>query len=498
MNDNNIGQEEFKAQNQPTQIFNIDGLVQSINQQIYFSTLQPSDQESLAVQSAAGVPNLQAPANFVEQMKIQMNEISVQMLKSWSKQIEEQAELIKKLINSPAYLARQEEMRKIATGEAREIDAIQSGSDLDIQKKSNIVALTIDRYALLQALGMIISAAIQLRELQARGVEGAAGISNAPGALGLQDAQAVQDSAGNVVGVREVNSKQAENASGASEALAGSSYAEEVESAAGGKGTSQFLAQVLLLIASEIPLIQTAAPAAAFAGVSGMHAEAIIFKEAWDALNQNSAEVATLVGGWVSALWGIGLLYQTSAEKIQNYGLDKHGNPQVKDIDFAKTYAEKMLAMVKDPQFVQSLQMTIAKFVDASNGPEAGKELMNRAKLILLSMALALLVKVEVGSRKDEGWINEMDFAGLLNGQTDVSLNDIYQTASLKRALSAEISTLISSLDPRERDAVVYQLLSYMSKNPSVESLLDQQVAFNKLLHPKSFENGVLEQRPID
>lgn len=502
MNETNIGSEGSRGRIDPTEAAFLGPQVsQGPSNQQYISSLSPSEQEKLGIQLIAGIPHLVVPNQeyselFVNSMELQMEAISVEMLRAWGKELEEEAALIKRLINSPEYLAKQQELNKLASGEAKEI----AGNDLGVQKNQGVKAVDglaevnlTERYAWLQSLGTVLETAIILKAQQTQGIEGAAGVANIPGAFGIQDEVGVQDSQGNIVGVRETKLNFNDNKFDRfNEQIDGSSEVDEAEASQGSRAPD-FLAQSLLLAASEIALIS---PFAAQATANSLHAEAIIFKESWEAIVKESS-YATLVAGWVSAMWGIGLIYQMSAEKIKDYGIEKSKGGIEHDIDFAKNYAEKMLTLVNNPQFLQSLQISMAK---ASDQPSNAlmESLIAKAKLVLLSLALALLAKLEVGSKKDEGWINELDFVGLLNGKTDINQHDLYNTSSIKRALIDEIKIILSGLEPQERDQILFNLLGFMSTNPSVENLLNQQKAFNAVLNQPSFEKGVFDKRPID
>ncbi|MGZ6298627.1 MAG: hypothetical protein ACXWM2_04495, partial [Parachlamydiaceae bacterium] len=253
-------------------------------------------------------------------------------------------------------------------------------------------------------------------------------------------------------------------------------------------GSPQFIAQSLIIVAADVVLFQNTAMVSSLTA-NHLHPESRAIQEVWGAVSGNAQDVATLVAGWVSALWGIGLVYQMSAEKIATQPGDK---PKPYDMNFAKTYAEKMLAMVDSPSFNFTLQAMLYTAVEKTPVAEGTtpdfNTLIAKAKLALLALALALVGKLEVGSRADAGWINEIEFDALLDGKTDFAANDPLETASLKRALIAKINVLLLSLDPSERADIRLALRSYMSGNPSVESLLDQQTAIALALNPPTVD----------
>lgn len=250
--------------------------------------------------------------------------------------------------------------------------------------------------------------------------------------------------------------------------------------------------QSLFVIAPDALLFQNVALIAGSSAIAKtMHIESKVIEEAWRALTPSEDFLARKVGLF-TALWGVGLVYQLSAEKLWTYGAkDLKQKGQEKDLDFAKTYVERVLGSLEVPLFTITLQNSLGAATGQSveKGDAQLQTLVSKAKLVLLSLALALLVKLELKSRQgDEGWINELDFAGLLTGKVDLTKNDVHGTASLKRALLDEMRLLLAALEPEDRNLIVYHLLEYMSKNPPVEELLDQQTVFNQALKPPPSE----------
>lgn len=486
---------------------------------LYVSSIEKSDQEAMLRQSIAGIPVLVAPDLALLNVQIEMSKISIEVLKAWGDSIEKEAQLVKELINSPAYLAKQEELHKIAYGtdKVQNVEATNSVSSKvnpssvggtvedgqGLQGINNASKIDIvDKYAWLQFMGAVITATtiieanLSKNEQDKLGVVAASGSAVAAGAFGVQNSQAVQDAQGNIVGVREVPPQDKINNVDRFDKTDNYTSVDETElTEPKSTGAAQFFGQALLIGASEVVLFQSGIAVANIAAVNAMHTEGMIIQNVWDAVSMKAADQASLVAGWFSALWGIGLLYQTSAEKMATYGGDKAKDSAAMNMDFAKVYAEKMLGNINSPQFIASLQAALAK--SAPEGSQSLDTLVAKAKLTLLSLSLGLLAKLEVGSHKDEGWINELDFAGLLNGDTDITQNDLYGTASLKRSLISQINLLLSELDPKESTQIKSSLLSFMSTNPSLEDMLDQQGAFETILNQPSFEKGAFGKTPV-
>jgi hypothetical protein len=185
------------------------------------------------------------------------------------------------------------------------------------------------------------------------------------------------------------------------------------------------------------------------------------------------------------------LIYRLSAENMKTEGVEKKDKPT--DINFAKTYAETILGVVTSAQFTTTIEAALVAATGKSAqsaGPETSA-LVTKAKIALLSVALALLLKLE------EGTTSEPEFTGLLKGDVDLTKNDPHNTASIKRALLDEIKQMLTTLDPEDRSQVLFNLLGYMSSNPDVEKMLDQQKVFSSVLNNSDFDNELIENRPL-
>lgn len=220
---------------------------------------------------------------------------------------------------------------------------------------------------------------------------------------------------------------------------------------------------------------------------NGLHTESQVILGTWNALipTVKAGDPATMLAGWFSAMWGMGQLYQLSGEKIEKYQGEKHTTKR--DVDFAKSYAERLAGSLQRPEFAAQMLNLIASATQ--NAPEvAGKDpahLTAMAKIALLSTALALILKAE------EGVANEWNFKGVLTGEVDLTINDPHQTASIKRMLSQQIHDLLDGLPQADRDSILLNLVAYMSQRPSVEKLLDQQALFYETLNPPSVEKEI-------
>lgn len=289
-----------------------------------------------------------------------------------------------------------------------------------------------------------------------------------------------------------------------------------VDSLAGKPSPNRIAAEMFstLVLATAVP-IAIAAPAVATATtaiaapvvVAGVRAESDVVLVAWNVLTQQtSGQPQTALAGWFASIWGMGQVYQNAAENLQKMNGQKRS--QQSDVDFAKTYAERLVGNLQQPEFGVQMSNLITQTVKGSS-PTSLKDaahLVAMGKVALLATALALILKTE------EGVANELNFMGVLaNGMSegdkkrlnallpdnkglttsvDLSVNDLYQTASIKRMLAQQIHDLLDQL-PAERDQILINLIAYMSERPSIERLLDHQDVLHGTLQPVALDQDV-------
>ncbi len=426
------------------------------------SSIGTSTQESHKVGTEANSPHLSMPtvSSFILSAQAQTAAISLAALKAWGKSIEEQSEMIKNELKSPRYLNMQAEKSRVA-------NASSDGQVVTTNANNTIESTEVDlsqRQRWLQALGALVTVAIQL-------AEGASAESKSnPAITGIESKNSAA-----VPGFIPISG---ENSNAGSQSIA-----------------SKILTSGASLAAAEVIFFQ--APVTSVTQSNGLHKEFKAFNEAWAGLNTSLAvDPAAQTAGWFSAMWGIGLIYQLSANNLDSYGAHKPGDKPTKDINFVKNYALETLNTIQTPAFNLGIQaMLIASTEKAPKGEASSNAhldtLMAKAKLVLLSLALALLAKLEVGSRADEGWINELDFKGLINGETD-----LFETAGIKQHLINEINVLLAGLSSSEKDNIMYRLSSYMSTNPAIEEMLDQQEAFETVFNPPPIGDNRITENP--
>lgn len=437
-NESSIASDSSQKKIDPAQQAYLYADIAGTNLTFFNSSLSQSDQLTSIEPLAANSPKLKPPgwACCVLEMENQMSKISLMVLNAWGKSIEAISDEIKNELNSPEYQAIQDIKARVASGQ------MSSNLPGTTEQEKYLAEVAIaDRYAWLQAMGALFTSMI--------------------------DASKNEPKTSKVEGVAETEGTQINPA--------------------------PLAVQSLFIIVPDAMLFQNIAlvTGASTAVANNMHIESKVIQQAWQAVTPDREDKLAKKIGLFTAICGIGLIYQLSAEKIWIYGSQDNGKQVTRDLAFARTYAERVLGSLSMPQFMISLQAAVANETAQSQSPLGNKLglLVSKSKLVLLSLALALLTKLELkSSAKDEGWINELDFAGLISGKTDLTLDDVHGTASLKRALIDEIQVILAGLEPNDRDEVLYNLLGYMSRNPSVEELLDQQAVFDLALKPPSKE----------
>lgn len=409
-------------------------------------------------------PRLQQPryGDIAMQFQLGMAQIVCDMLTKWNKSLQDESERIKEEINSPKYQAWQQihSPSQIAKEDAK------SGRDLAVPSKNasgQQAAITTgaadekDRYSgLLDRYSLI------------------AGMSN----LVATTAQAIQATTSSL-------SNSGDNAVGISK----SPTAPDLS------GYSQPTAMVSAL-AIGAGFVSNFVPNTA----SSSQVEVKPIQDAWSLTNTGN-DAVTQTGGWFSAMWSIGLIYQLSAQNIAELGAGYQKGPH-RDLEFAKGYAQNLLNSLDGNAFNINMLALLTPMIEKS--PE-GKARQNpellavKGKVILLAMALALVLKLELASKNPDAQIDESFFAAMLGGGVDFSRNDEFQTGELKRQLVFYFRYNLELLPESERAKIVEGILSYIGAQPKIEDLLDQQKTFESVLEGgTSFEQSLVDKKPID
>jgi len=187
-------------------------------------------------------------------------------------------------------------------------------------------------------------------------------------------------------------------------------------------------------------------------------------------------------------LFAIPMIYHTETDTLVK-AAGKGEKP--KSLDFARQFAADIVGLVTDNVLFNAM----LKAIFTNKGEEAGSLHENRLsafatklKILLLSLALALLYKVETGK------ITDLEMAGLIKPKTSTSPEEVPEDPlqNIKATLSAGINAQLGLLTQSVSTSFLERLLAYMNTNPSLEQLLDPgQAVENMFASAKSGELSI-------
>lgn len=226
-------------------------------------------------------------------------------------------------------------------------------------------------------------------------------------------------------------------------------------------------------------------------------------RDAWNQINASN-DLITQVGGWFSAMWGIGLVYQLTAQNIPELAGGNEKQPH-KDLEFAKGYAQTLINSLEGNGFNAAIMALLTPVIEKSpetKGQQNPELLAVKGKIVLLALALALIYKLEVKSRNPEAQIDEATFAAMLKGGVDFNRNDTFETAELKRQLVAYFQYNLNQLPESEKIKVIEGILAYVSQSETdsdggVEALMDQQASLEGVFAGNTFQQSFIDKKPI-
>lgn len=409
-------------------------------------------------------PKLQRPtySEIAMQFQLGMAQITCDMLTAWNKSLQDEAERVKSEINSPKYQAwiEQNSSKYIAEQE------IKAGKDLVIPTKSATEqqsAITtssadekdkfsnlLDRYYLIAGMSNLLSTTVQ-------------NIESTHSSSSRQEIGLTANSTGfDLSGYRPPEVVAASLAIGAG-------------------FVSNF---------SQVPDV-----------ASTGQVEVKTIQDAWNEINSSNDQI-TQTSGWFSAMWGIGLVYQLSAQNISEMGPGYNKGQPHKDLEFAKAYAQQLINSLEGNAFNISLLALLTPMLERSPETKAQENPANLAlkgKCMLLAIALATLAILEIKSKNPNGKLTEEAFAAMITGNVDFTRDDEFGTAELKRQLVFYFNFNLKALPEEERVKVTQGILAYIGKNPKVEDLFDQQKIFSDIMTDDSaFEQTLIDKKPID
>lgn len=235
----------------------------------------------------------------------------------------------------------------------------------------------------------------------------------------------------------------------------------------------------------------------------GVQLDNKVLQDAWNqiAVGHGTNDPATQVAGWLSALWGIGLTYFTAAQEVGEIASTNKEPP--KDLEFAVKYAENLIAGLATPAF--NAQMRAIVVANLKPGEQADPQQIDKlgrmGKIVLLTVALAQIMKLEMGaSFKDkvyEGHLTGDEVIAMLEGKVDFAKNDPQGLASTKAQLLSQINVLIDQLPADARAALLANMKTYFNSNPSVEKMSDVNNVIGAVFSSNNMGERHLEQNPM-
>ncbi|MBA2726983.1 MAG: hypothetical protein H0U49_02275 [Parachlamydiaceae bacterium] len=439
----------------------------------YTSSISPSEQESSTTAVSASSPRLPRSVSVDSTMayfalSAKYREAASIFLEGWNKALEQEAAAVKAYLKSPEYL------NKVQDKSVSTLTKIES-------KDAVVDRIAIKGPSHLEAFISSVPIEVALNYLNANAY------GATPGVAALVSEATRLNNVNNSAAVS--TSLDAVNPLAAKE----STKAVEI-------GPEHFIAASLIIGAGITAVTQTTVDPSG----SALQVESKVITDAYSSiLPMQEQGAAVLMASWFSAMWGTSLLLQTSVENLDKYKAADGGNSKKVNLDIAKNYAANLIENLKSPAFTRLMIEMVLQTqedvpVDKKIDPE---KLALQSKFVLLSTALALVAKLDVAGGLDEGWFNELDFDGLLNGITKLDQNDVHGTKDVKQQLINELQIVLSQLSPADSSALVLNLKEYFKSLPSAEKLLNQQKVLADvmpgILNPKSYEDNFLDHTAV-
>lgn len=394
----------------------------------YMSTLSPSQAPANAgVGPVSSSPQLSAPdpGTFVLQAQQKYEDIVNTMLDNWSKALQDQADRIKEELASPSYRAWQDRnsTNAIAAEQQKNPDAAQVNTNMPSPQRNDYAEMEA-RQGLYSGLSNVLQAAVHNDEAIKPSMTAADRVSGTE------------------------NPSSGPNSSNFSNVFIASSVA------VGMGFYSNFQAPDV-------------------ASTSQM--EVNTMKDAWGAISPAQAnDPATFIPGWFSAMWSIGLANQIVSQNAAEIGGGKEKSP-AKDLEFAKQFAEDAIRTANGAQFGTMIMKLMTPMLEKAAEAKGQNpvELMAKAKITLLAVALALLYRTELKVGDKDGHMTGQEFMAMLSGE--MVLDDAHGTKDLKNKLLSAIDAQLALLSPAEQSRVKTNLMAYFDSNPTVDNMLDPQ-----------------------
>lgn len=171
-------------------------------------------------------------------------------------------------------------------------------------------------------------------------------------------------------------------------------------------------------------------------------------------------------------LFATGLIFQAAAAGLGNVaGAQKQ--PQEFDKSFAEKFAQGVLQQVSGNEIRYSMVAMMAQRFDGSQpvSHERIQQLVIFVKLVLLSMAIAALYKVETKR------VTGREFA-------DMVLGKMTPRSKEEKELVKAFQDILNSLPSKEKMGILEVIIAYIDSDPELEDLFEPTRVFKEVLMP--------------
>lgn len=196
-----------------------------------------------------------------------------------------------------------------------------------------------------------------------------------------------------------------------------------------------------------------------------------VFEKIWQSAALIIPSDARVELGWMAALLGAGLITQTQADGVLNF--KPGGKPNQMDIAEARVFAKNVIVSLDNPEVNLLIQSMIIPQME--NGQQISEErrtqLANMIKIVLLSMALALVYRTETGG------LTGQELESMLSGEMVFDKNDV------KSTLVGLLNNYLTTLDSTERRLLKDGIFNFLESKPPLDQLFQLGRVFQGVQH---------------
>jgi hypothetical protein len=214
------------------------------------------------------------------------------------------------------------------------------------------------------------------------------------------------------------------------------------------------------------------APGVLVAGMTGAREVVApgVFEKIWQSAATIIPADPRIELGWIAALMGAGLITQTMSDGVFSF---KPGTkPNQMDMAEARVFAKNVIALVQNPEINLFIQTMLIQQMD--NGQKISEErktqLTNMVKIVLISMAMALVYRTETGG------ITAQELEGMRNGSM------VFEKGDVRGTLAGLLNDYLTGLDSKERQLVKSAVFDYLESKPPLDHLLQPGRVFRGVL----------------